>query len=206
MKLIFSSPSVDALVRLLKAWRFWLVGALIGALLGAAAHYLFPPAYRATATVNVDFHLEQAWPQNTDREQFYYLERETRKLEDIAASDSVLQVVAAQVSGVTLAQLRGQELQLSQPGNGGWHFYAIDRDPQRASALASAWALAFSQNVKAGVAVPASGLEQYITAIPTQTQNLAAHRSVGLSIYLLAGSMIFLALSVIAILFFDIQR
>ena len=49
---------------------------LIGAALGAALYAVAPPPYKARATVNVDFHMEQAWPQNTDREQFYYLERE----------------------------------------------------------------------------------------------------------------------------------
>ena len=88
------SPSLDDLIRLLKAWRFWVLGALVGALLGAAIFYLAPPPYRARATVNVDFNLEEAWPEETDRQQFYYLERETRKLEEIAWSDDVIQVVA----------------------------------------------------------------------------------------------------------------
>jgi hypothetical protein len=206
MKLIFSSPSPDGLIRLLKAWRFWLFGALFGALIAAAVYALFPPPYHANATVNVDFHLEQAWPQNTDREQFYYLERETRKLEAIAVSDSVLQAVTAQVSGVTVQQLRGQELQLSQPGNGGWHFYAADRDPQKAAALAAAWGQAFAQAVQSQITQPASGLEQFITAAPTQTQKLVAYRSVSLGTYLLAGSMAFLALSVLIVLFFDLKR
>ena len=205
MKLIFAPPSPDDLIRLLKAWRFWLLGALLGALIGAAVYYIVPPPYRAQATVNVDFHLEQAWPQNTDREQFYYLERETRKLEEIAVSDTVLNEVTAQVSGTTVQQLRDQKLQLSQPGNGGWHFFADDRDPQRAGALASAWDLAFVQNVQTQVANPASGLEQYITAAPTQVQNLTAHRSVSLSIYLLGGAVVFLALSVLVLLFFDFK-
>ena len=203
MKLIFSPPSPDDLIRLLKAWRFWLLGTLIGALIGAAVFHIAPPPYRARATVNVDFHLEQAWPQNTDREQFYYLERETRKLEEIAVSDSVLNSVTGQVSGVTAEQLRSQKLQLSQPGNGGWHFFADDRDPQRAGTLASVWAQAFAQYVQTQVANPSSGLEQYITATPTQVQNLTAQRSTSLSIYLLAGAIVFLALSALFILFFD---
>jgi hypothetical protein len=205
MKLIFAPPSPDDLIRLLKAWRFWLLGALAGALIGAAVYYIAPPPYRARATVNVDFHLELAWPQNTDREQFYYLERETRKLEEIAVSDAVLNSVTSQVSGVTVQQLRVQKLQLSQPGNGGWHFFADDRDPSQAAALASIWAQAFAQNVQAQVAEPSSGLEQYITATPTQAQSLTSHRSISLSTYFLAGAILFLALSVLVILFFDIK-
>jgi len=205
MKLIFSSPSPDDLIRLLKAWRFWLLGALAGALIGTAVFYLAPPPYRARATVNVDFHLEQAWPQNTDREQFYYLERETRKLEEIAMSDSVLNSVTGQVSGVTVQQLRGGQLTLSQPGNGGWHFFADSRDPQTSARLASVWAQAFAANVQSQIAVPSSALEQFITATPTQVQDLTAHRSVSLSIYLLAGAILFLALMIIAVLFIDIK-
>ena len=205
MKLIFAPPSPDDLIRLLKAWRFWLLGAFLGALIGAAVYYIAPPPCRAQATVNVDFHLEQAWPQNTDREQFYYLERETRKLEEIAVSDTVLNTVTSQVGGETVQQLRDQKLQLSQPGNGGWHFFADDRDPKKASALASAWALAFAQNIQAQVVNPAGGLEQYITVTPTQVQSLTARRSISLSIYLLGGAVVFLALSVLVLLFFDFK-
>ena len=89
MNWLFSPPSIDDLIRLLKAWRFWSVGALIGALLGAGLYYVAPPPYRAHAVVLVDFNLEQAWPEETDRQQFYYLERETRKLVEIAWSDEV---------------------------------------------------------------------------------------------------------------------
>lgn len=206
MKLIFSAPSPDDLIRLLKAWRFWILGALVGALIGAAAYYISPPLYRARATVNVDFHLEQAWPQNTDREQFYYLERETRKLEEIAYSDQVLSAIAVQIQGVPEAQMRDGKLQLSQPGNGGWHFYADDGDPQKASVLASAWAQAFAQEVQARVADPSSGLEHYITATPTQTENLPVQRRVGLSVYLLSGSIVFLAISAFWVLFFDLKK
>jgi hypothetical protein len=206
MKLIFSSPSSDDLIRLLKAWRFWLLGAAAGALLGGAIYFIAPPDYRARATVNVDFHLEQAWPQNTDREQFYYLERETRKLEEVAASDEVLGIVNARVGGVTLQQLRAGKLQLSQPDNGGWHFYADDPNPQKAGELASAWAQAFAGKVKADVANPSSGLERYITADPTQVQDLTAQRSLSPSIYILAGAFILLTIGVLADLFVDVRQ
>ena len=100
MPWLFSPPSMDDLIRLLKAWRFWSVGALIGALLGTAFYYLAPPPYRAHAIVLVDFNLEQAWPEETDRQQFYYLERETRKLQEIAWSDLVLGLVAEDVGKI----------------------------------------------------------------------------------------------------------
>src|SRR5581483_71734 len=163
------------------------------------------PPYRARATVNVDFHIEQAWPKDTDRQQFYFLERETRKLEEIAWSDEVLNSAATQAADDTFTADSGK-LQLGQPGNGGWHFYADDPDPKKAATFASAWAQAFAEKVKADVANPSSGLEQYITADATQTQNLTAHRSVSLSMHLLAGSLIFLAVSAFSILFFDLRK
>ena len=121
-------------------------------------------------------------------------------------SDAVLNSVATGVSGVTVQQLRDQKLQLSQPGNGGWHFFADDHDPQRAAVLASVWAQAFAQNVQTQVVTPSSGLEQYITATPTQVQDLTVRRSISLSYYLLVGAIVFLALFVLVILFFDFKR
>jgi hypothetical protein len=59
-----------------KAWRFWVLGALIGAFL-AQLFILLPRRHIAPApSVNVDFNLEQALPADTDRQHFYYLERE----------------------------------------------------------------------------------------------------------------------------------
>ncbi len=201
MNLVLAAPTSEDLIHLLKAWRFWLLGAVAGALLGVAVYLVAPPAFRARATVNVDFHLEQAWPQNTDREQFYYLERETRKLEEIAWSDAVLGEVAAQAGGASLQQLRGEILQLSQPGNGGWHFYADERDPHKAALLASTWAEAFSKAVQTQVAEPSGALEHFITATVTQADERASRRTTGLSTYMLAGAFVFLALAALVILF-----
>jgi hypothetical protein len=59
-----------------------------------------------------------------------------------------MQAVADQVGGVTVNELREGKLLLSQPGEAGWHFFAEDRDPETAKALASAWAIAFNDKVK----------------------------------------------------------
>ena len=71
--------------------------------------------------------------------------------------------------------------------------------------MASAWAQAFARNVQTEVVDPSSGLEQYITAAPSQVEHLQAQRSVSLSVYLLAGAIGFLALCVLVVLFFDLK-
>jgi hypothetical protein len=195
MRLVLAAPDSEDLIRLLKAWRFWLLGAVAGALIGAAASLVVSRPYRAQATVNVDFHLEQAWPESSDREQFYYLERETRKLQEIAMSDAVLKAVESQVDGIAFEDLRAGKLRLSQPGNGGWHFYAYDRDPGVAQRLASAWAQQFATQVQAQVAQPSSGLERYITAQPTQIERLDVRPTVTTSEFMLVGASLFLALA-----------
>jgi len=202
MTWLFSPPSLDDLARLLKAWRFWSVGVLIGGLIGAAAYYIAPPPYRAHATVLVDFNLEEAWPQETDRQQFYYLERETRKLEEIASSDIVMESIIENNRQHTVAELRSGKLSLSQPAEGGWRFYAEDEDPQLAEELASVWARAFAGQVAAQVA-SAEGLNSFIEVTVTQAANLPVARSVSLSTYLFTGVVGVLALASILILFFD---
>jgi len=200
MNFLFSPPSLDDFIRLLKAWRFWVLGALAGALLGTAIFYIAPPPYRARATVNVDFNLEEAWPEDVDRQQFYYLERETRKLKEIAWSDDVMQVVA-DANGVGVSTLRDELLSLSQPAEAGWHFYADDRNPARAEALASTWALAFTEQAQADLAEQ-TGLNSYIRVDAAQVDDLPVYRSVSQGTYLLSGALGFLALSALLILFF----
>jgi capsular polysaccharide biosynthesis protein len=200
MTSLFSPPSYDDLIRLLKAWKFWVLGAVVGTLIGAAVYYIFPPDYRARATVNVDFNLEQAWPKETDRQQFYYLERETRKMEEIAWSDEVLDQVSSSQK-VPVDELRAGKLQLSQPSEAGWHFYADDRDPARASDLASKWAMSFTDKVQENV-IRSQGLNSFIQVDATQVKTLPVARSVSLSVYLLSGAIAFLALSALGVLFF----
>jgi len=198
MNYLLISPSLDDLIRLLKAWRFWMFGALLGALLGAAIYYAVPPPFRVQATVNVDFNLEQAWPQETDRQQFYYLERESRKLEEIAWSDDVMGQLSSEF-GIPVEELRGEKLHLSQPAEAGWHFYADDNDSQIAASLASSWANAFV--AKSQVDVKAGNINEFVKLEATQSKNLLKERRVPLSIYLLAGSIGFLTLAVFGVLF-----
>ncbi len=193
---------MDDLIRLLKAWRFWSVGALVGALIGAAVYYVAPPPYRAHATVLVDFNLEQAWPQETDRQQFYYLERETRKLEEIATSDAVMQTIAEASGGITTQELQSGKLSLSQPAEGGWHFYVDDKDPERAAALASKWAQVFVENVRVR-AGNAQGLNSFIEATETQAAQSPRDRSISISTYLFVGAIAFLAMGSFFVLFFS---
>ena len=201
MSSLLPPPTSDDMIRLLKAWKFWVLGAVVGALIGAAVYYIAPPDYRARATVNVDFNLEQAWPQETDRQQFYYLERETRKLEEIARSDEVMDAVSSSQQ-VPVEELRAGKLQLSQPAEAGWHFYANDRNPERAQALAATWAMSFTEKVQEKV-TQSQGLNSFIQVDASQVKSLPVGRSVSLSIYLLTGAVAFLALSALGILFFS---
>ena len=205
MHWLFSAPSLDDLIRLLKAWRFWSVGALLGALLGAGFYYIAPPPYRAHATVLVDFNLEQAWPQETDRQQFYYLERETRKLEEIALSDLVLGIVAERLGDVTIQELRNGTLSLSQPAEGGWNFYADDADPEHAAVLASTWSQVFVEQAGSRTGIE-NGLNSFIEVTQTQTAQMPRGRSIPLSTYLFVGAIVFLTLASFLVLFFSIPK
>jgi capsular polysaccharide biosynthesis protein len=146
----FRLPSLR-LEHLLQAWQTLVIGALLGGILGWGGFLLFPSPYQAQATVIVDHNAEQVLPSGDDRDVAIYLSRETRKLEEIAWSDEVLQQVVDEVGDFTLEALRGDKLLLSQPGEGGWHFWGRDRDPQMAAALASSWARGFVRQVEQGV-------------------------------------------------------
>jgi capsular polysaccharide biosynthesis protein len=198
MNFLLTPPTLDDFIRLLKAWRFWVLGALVGALLGVVIYYVVPPPFRAKATVNVDFNLEQAWPKETDRQQFYYLERESRKLEEIAWSDDVMNQLSSEFD-ITTEELRGEKLQLSQPAEAGWHFYADDKDAKMAEALASAWANAFV--AKAQTDIASGNINEFVKLEATQSNSLPKKRSIALSSYLLAGAVSFLTFAVFVLLF-----
>jgi hypothetical protein len=230
MQTILTPPTFNDLYRLLRAWRLWLLGALLGGLLGMAVYAIFPPEYRARATIVVDFNAEQAWPVDSDKELFYYLEREARKLEEVAWADDTLQKVADE-TGVSARQLRAAKLELSQPRDGAWHFYAYDPDSVLAVKLAAAWAQAFAAQTRAGIqtaieldaarkALEANPTDETLkTAVarlqtqslgitpelqisPAQVQNLPVSRKTGLGTYLLAGMIIFWVAGSLLVLMF----
>lgn len=144
-----TSIPTDPLTEILAAWRLWLLGALIGALLAWGVYQLFPPDYRARATVVVDGNLEDAWQYFPERDLFHFLFRETERMEELAWSDGVLSVVAEAVPAYSAQELRSRVLGLSHPSDGGWRFYATSPEPATAQALASSWAQAFVSAVQA---------------------------------------------------------
>ena len=229
MKTLLSPASLDDLIRLLRAWRFWVLGALIGSLAGLAFYFVKPPEYQARATVVISFNMEKAWPNKPDNELFYYLERESRKVEEVAWADATLQQVADQ-TGLDVSVLRSGKLELSQPQDGGWHFYASDPSAEIASRLASAWAQAFSSQLQQGIqtAVTLDAARKALENNPTdltlqsnikdlesrslaitpelqislaQAKNLPAVRKNSPGVYVMAGAGLFLALTSLIILF-----
>lgn len=140
----------DSLLQILEAWRFWLLGALVGAVLAWLLFQISPPPFRSQATVVVDNNLEEAWVFFPDRQLFQFLERESERLEQLAWSDGVMQAVSAQ-AGIPIRDLRSDILQLSHPGDGGWHFHASHMDAAVAQDLAAAWAPAFVQAARAAI-------------------------------------------------------
>lgn len=140
----------DPIAGALSAWRFWLLGALGGALLALALYYVAPPPFRARATVVVDANLEEAWVFFPDRQLFQFLARETERLEELAWSDAVMETVFAQ-SGIPMIELREGVLTLSHPSDGGWHLYATHPERVTAQTAAGAWANAFVAAAQAAV-------------------------------------------------------
>ncbi len=140
----------EHLIKILLAWRLWLVGALVGALLAAGVYAVAPPPYRAQATVLVDHNVEEAWQYFPDRQLFLFLRRESNRLQALAWADDTLQAVVDQVGATSVNQLRDEVLMLSHPQDGAWHFLAQHEEAERAEQLAAAWAMAFTHGVEAG--------------------------------------------------------
>jgi hypothetical protein len=108
--------------------------------------------------VVIDHNLESVW-EFAPAQNFYFLGRETRKLEQLAWNDVTMQMVAEEVGGVTVSELRDEILSLSQPSDGGWHLWADHADQQVAEEIAGAWARAFVEQIYAGMSTSAE-LEQ----------------------------------------------
>lgn len=140
----------DSMVRVLQSWRLWFLGAVVGALVAAGLYLLFPPDFRARAVVVIDHNLESVW-EFEPSQNFYFLGRETRKLEQLAWSDKTLELVAEQVDGVTADGLRNEILSLSHPADGGWHLWADHEDEATAEAIAGTWATVFVDQIYAGM-------------------------------------------------------
>jgi uncharacterized protein involved in exopolysaccharide biosynthesis len=198
-KLLLRPPAFTDLLHLLAAWRVWIAGAFLGAVLATVVYLLAPPPYRAQATVLVDQNVEAVIPrEQTDLRKYTYLQRETDKLVEIAWSDQTLARVSAQ-TGTPVAALRADRLHLSQPGDGGWHFLADASEPVSASTLASAWAGAFVEQLRSKPA----GVSALLEINFTQQQDLPIRRAVSLSQYVFSGALLGIALLALILLFFE---
>jgi len=198
-KLMLKPPTYDSLLRLLAAWRIWVGGAILGAAIASMVYFIAPPPYRAQATVLVDQNVEQVIPQEeTDLRKFNYLQRETDKLVEIAWSDQLLSRVTAQ-TGIPVAKLRDGCLHLSQPSDGGWHFLADASTPEAASALASAWAGAFVDEIQSKPA----GVSALLEVNFTQKQDLPIKRTISMGIYVFGGALLGISILALGLLFID---
>lgn len=197
--LIFRPPAWDEILTLLMAWRFWLLGAALGAVLGAFFHLLLPPVYRAEAIVLIDQNVEKVVPKaQSDLRKYTYLQRETDKLIVIAWSDAVLERVS-QETGVPVPELRRGKLILSQPSDAGWRFLGQDRDPLLAERMAAAWATAFYETL---LARPV-GVSEWLEASLAQVEHLPVYRVPSPAAFLLVGSLLGTGLTGLFLLFFQ---
>jgi hypothetical protein len=143
----------------------------------------------------------------------------------------VLEEVANKTGNVTVDELRAGVLELSEPADGGWHFYANDPSPERAEELASAWAQAFTEKTQQGIenAIALDLARKALEANPTdetllarvsrlesnslgitpeiqvslaQAKNLQAVRQAGAGYFVLVGAVSFMALSALGVLLF----
>jgi uncharacterized protein involved in exopolysaccharide biosynthesis len=198
-KLILRQPTYDDLFHLLAAWRVWIGGAFLGAVIASIAYLVVPPPYRAQATVLVDQNVEKVIPRETsDLRKYTYLQRETDKLVEIVWSDQILLRVSAQ-TGLSVEMLRDGRLHLSQPSDGGWHFLADAPDPGSASALASAWAGAFVEEIQSKPA----GISELLEINFTRQRALPIRRAVSLGIYVFSGALLGISSLALILLFFN---
>jgi len=196
-KWLLKPPKYEDFLHLLMAWRVWLVGAFAGVLIAMGFYLISPPPYRVCATVLVDHNVEQViLEEESDLRKYTYIQRESDKLVDFAWSDAVLTVVAEQ-TGIPVIELRDGRLRLSQPSDGGWHFYAASSDPETAAALAAAWAMTFSDQVQAG----AAGISSLTEVNPVQVDALPVERSLSMGIYVFCGALAGVVLCALGVLF-----
>jgi hypothetical protein len=106
----------------------------------------------------------------------------------------------ADASGVPVSALRSDVLSLSQPAEAGWHFYADDRNPEQAEALAATWAKTFTDQAQSDMAAQV-GLNSFVRVDATQVEDLPVYRRVSRGAYLLAGSVGFFVLIAFLALF-----
>jgi hypothetical protein len=143
--------------------------------------------------------------------------------------------VAGEVGNVSGSDLRSGILELSEPADGGWHFYANDPSATRAEQMASVWAKTFMTEVRSGietaVALDAArkaleanptdeellswvseletwslGITPELQISPAQISDLNPQRRVGVANYIFAGAVLLMAISALSILFFGTGR
>jgi len=201
-KWLMKSPKSEEILRLLMAWRVWIAGATVGAVLATLVYIVSPPLYRAQATVLVDQNVEQVIPKERDELSINtYLQRETDKLVILAWSDQVLSQLSKD-TGTSVAGLRDGRLYLSQPSDGGWHFLADAPDPDSASAMASAWASSFVEVIKTKPA----GISTFLEINFTQGQDLPVKRAVSAGVYIFGGALLGAALLAFGLLFTGLKE